>query len=118
MEAHLSKLVGEWSGTARTWLEPGVVCDESQITGTIRPILDGRFVLHEYSGSMAGKPLSGMAIYGFDMVTNKFQSAWIDSFHMSTGIMFSEGERARSLQFWAVMTRAVWKFHDGVGGPR
>lgn len=92
MEAHLSKLVGEWSGTARTWLEPGVVCDESQITGTIRPILDGRFVLHEYSGSMAGKPLSGMAIYGFDMVTNKFQSAWIDSFHMSTGIMFSEGE--------------------------
>lgn len=92
MEAQLSKLVGEWSGTARTWREPDELCDESHITGTIRPILDGRFVLHEYSASMAGKPLSGMAILGFDMLTNKFQSAWIDSFHMSTGIMFSEGE--------------------------
>ena len=31
-------------------------------------------------------------IYGFDLATNKFQVAWVDSFHMSTGILFSEGE--------------------------
>lgn len=41
---------------------------------------------------MAGKPFDGVAIYGFDLATTKFQFAWIDSFHMSTGIMFSEGE--------------------------
>ena len=92
VHAHLSLLVGEWTGAAKTWFEPGVVGDESPMTGRMKAILGGRFILHEYTGSMAGKPFEGVAIYGFDLATNKFQSAWIDSFHMSTGIMFSEGE--------------------------
>jgi hypothetical protein len=61
------------------------------MTGRIKAILDGRFVLHEYRGSLQGKPFEGIAVYGFDLATNKFQSVWADSFHMSTGIMFSEG---------------------------
>ena len=92
VHAHLSLLVGEWTGAAKTWFEPGVVGDESPMTGRMKAILGGRFILHEYTGSMAGKPFEGVAIYGFDLATNKFQSAWIDSFHMSTGIMFSEGD--------------------------
>ena len=90
--ARLAKLVGDWDGTTKTWFEPGVVADESPMTGTIRTILDGRFLIHEYSGSLSSKPFEGVAICGFDLATNKFQSAWIDSFHMSTGIMFSEGD--------------------------
>lgn len=88
----LAKLTGDWSGTTKTWFEPDVLADESPTLGRISEILGGRFVLHEYHGSMAGKPFEGVAIYGFDLNTNKFQSAWIDSFHMSTGIMFSEGD--------------------------
>lgn len=88
----LAELVGEWQGTTKTWFEPDKLADESPITGTIRPLLDGRFVMHEYSSSLQGKPFEGVAIYGFDLATNKFQSAWVDSFHMSTAIMFSEGE--------------------------
>ena len=76
----------------KTWFEPNVVADESPMEGTIRAILDGRFVLHEYSSSLQDKPFNGVAIYGFDLATNKFQVAWVDSFHMSNGIMFSEGE--------------------------
>ncbi len=90
--ASLAALTGEWSGSTKTWFEPGKVADESPMTGKISSILDGRFVLHEYNGSLAGKPFSGIAIYGFDLATKKFQAAWADSFHMSTGIMFSEGE--------------------------
>jgi hypothetical protein len=90
--AHLAKFVGEGKGPTTTWFEPDVVGDESLMTGRIKPILGGRFLLHEYTGSMAGKPFEGIAIYGFDLATNKFQSAWADSFHMSTGMMFSEGE--------------------------
>ena len=88
----LGKLAGEWSGTTQTWFEPDVIADESPMTGTIGPILGGRFVLHEYAGSLSGKPFEGVAIYGFDLATTKFQSAWVDSFHMSTAMMFSDGE--------------------------
>lgn len=90
--AGLAKLVGEWEGMTKTWFEPDVAADESPMSGTMKPILGGRFMLHEYSGELTGKPFKGVAIYGFDLATNKFQSAWVDSFHMSTGIMFSEGE--------------------------
>jgi len=88
----LARLVGEWSGNTKTWFEPDVVADESPMTGTITSILDGRFFLHAYRGEMQGKSFEGVAILGFDLATGKFQSAWVDSFHMSTAIMFSEGE--------------------------
>ena len=90
--ANLARFAGEWTGTTKTWFEPDVVADESPMTGTIKVILGGRFLMHEYSGSLQGKPFEGVAIFGFDIATNKFQMAWVDSFHMSTGIMFSEGD--------------------------
>ena len=34
-----------------------------------------------------------MAFYGYHLGLNKFQSAWIDSFHNNTAIMFSEGKK-------------------------
>ena len=79
-------------GSIKTWFEPDVVGNESPMKGNMTTILGGRSILHEYTGSMAGKPFKGVAIYGFDLATNKFQSAWVDSFHMSTGIVVSEGE--------------------------
>lgn len=92
--AMLASLAGEWSGTTTTWFEPDVVADESPVTGKISPILDGRFLLHEYKGELQGKPFEGLAIIGFDLATRKFQSAWVDSFHMSTAIMLSEGDES------------------------
>ncbi len=90
--ARLAELVGEWQGMTKTWFEPDVLADESPMTGKMSAILDGRFIVHEYIGNLSGTPFEGVAIYGFDIATNKFQSAWIDSFHMSTAIMFSEGD--------------------------
>lgn len=90
----LLKMVGNWHGTAKVYFEPPVIADESPVTGTITPILDGRFLLHEYKGAMQGKSLSGLVIFGYDLNTQKFQSAWIDSYHNGTGIMFSESEKS------------------------
>jgi hypothetical protein len=90
--AYLANLAGEWAGTTKTWFAPGVIADESPMAGTIKPILGGRFLMHEYSGSLSGNTFDGVAIFGFDLATARFQAAWVDSFHMSTGIMFSEGE--------------------------
>ena len=88
----LAALIGNWEGTTKTWFEPGVIADESEMIGTFRPILEGRFVLHEYSGSLSGKPFEGVAIYGYDIPNKTFQISWVDSFHMGTGMMLSTGK--------------------------
>ena len=89
----LSRLVGDWEGTARTWFEPDKIADESPVSGTMRLILGGRFIMHEYQGSFGEKPVEGIAIYGYHLGLQRFQSAWLDSFHNGSAIMFSEGER-------------------------
>jgi hypothetical protein len=89
----LSKLAGEWEGTTTTWFEPDKIADQSPVRATMRLILDGRFIIHEYKGSFGGNPLEGIAIYGYHLGLEKLQSAWIDSFHNGTAIMFSEGKR-------------------------
>jgi hypothetical protein len=87
----LSRLVGEWEGTATTWFEAGKIGDQSPVQGTMRLILGSRFILHEYQGSMQGKRIEGMMILGYHLGLGKIQSAWVDSFHNGTAIMFSEG---------------------------
>ncbi|MEJ7737620.1 MAG: DUF1579 domain-containing protein [Chitinophagaceae bacterium] len=86
----LHLLVGDWEGITRTWFEPNQLADESPMKGTMKAVLDGRFILHEYSGSINSEPFEGLAIYGYHLGSRSFQSAWIDSFHMGTAIMFSE----------------------------
>lgn len=88
----LGRLVGRWSGVTRTWFEPGTLADESASRGRIRAVLDGRFVVHEYEGSLKAKPLFGMAIIGYHLDPGRFTMAWVDSFHMGTATMHSEGE--------------------------
>ncbi len=89
----LARLEGRWHGMTKTYFEPNVLADESPWTGTIVPVLDGRFMKHEYSGSLQGKPLTGIAIYGYNVAARRYQSAWVDSFHNGTAIMFSQQER-------------------------
>lgn len=91
--AQLSKLAGEWEGIARVWFEPGNPVDESPVSGIMRLILGGRFIMHEYKGSFGSKPLEGIAIYGYHPDTKKIQSAWVDSFHTGTAIIYSEGTK-------------------------
>jgi hypothetical protein len=104
----LSRLAGQWEGTTKTWFDPNKLEDESPIRGSIRPLMDGRFMLYEYSSSMGNKPLTGMAIIGFHLDLQKYQLAWIDSFHTGTTIIFSEGNKGDTqmnvLGSWAYVT--------------
>lgn len=88
----LNQLIGEWEGTTKTWFGTDVIVDESPIRGTIKAILGGRFAIHEYKSSFEGNSLEGLVIFGYQIASQKFQAAWVDSFHMSTGIMFSESK--------------------------
>ena len=88
----LRALIGKWEGITRTWFEPGKLADESRITGEFVDVLDGRFVRHTYEGTIQGKRRRGEELIAFNSVTRSFQSSWVDDFHMSDAIMFSQGE--------------------------
>ncbi len=90
-KAFLKSLVGSWEGTCQTWFQPGKLADESKVKGKIVPLLGGRFYRHEYEGSMQGKPRHGEETIAWNAIMKRFQISWIDDFHMSDGIMFSEG---------------------------
>ena len=92
----LSRMVGNWEGTTKVWFDPSKLEDESPVRGTMKLILDGRFILHEYSGSFGGTELTGLAIYGYHLDLEKFQVAWIDSFHTGSAIMFSEAQKGNN----------------------
>ena len=88
----LNKLVGSWEGPVQTWFEPGKLADDSTVKGEFRPFLDGRFIRHTYEGSMQGNPRHGEETIAFNTVTQRFEVAWVDDFHMSYAILFSQGE--------------------------
>ena len=95
-QVFLKSLVGSWEGTCRTWFQPGKLADESKVRGEFRLILDGRFLRHTYEGTLQGKPRSGEETIVFNSVKKKFQTSWVDDFHMNYGILFSEGDRTKT----------------------
>lgn len=95
-QAFLNSLVGTWEGTCRTWFRPGELADESRVQGEFKLILGGRFLRHTYEGKLQGKPRTGEETIAFNSVKKKFQTSWVDDFHMNYGIMFSEGDRTET----------------------
>ena len=90
----LHGLAGSWDGVSRTWIDPERVPDESRSTARIAAILGGRFIRIEYRGTVMGKDHAGEMLIGYEPGEDRFTAAWVDSFHMATGIMMSAGERA------------------------
>lgn len=89
----LNLLAGNWQGKQSTWFESQEMAEEHQVTGSIWPVLGGRFMLHEYRAHCAGKSFEGMAIYGYNLEDDLFQSVWMESPGMGTAMRFAEGHR-------------------------
>jgi len=90
----LSKYAGDWEGMASTWFEPGKAPDISPIKGKISQVLGGKFMMHEYEGSLMGKPFTGIMLIGYHLQSSSWKYAWIDSTHTGTDIMFNTGADA------------------------
>ncbi|MDO9087366.1 MAG: DUF1579 domain-containing protein [Anaerolineaceae bacterium] len=84
----LASLVGKWQGMTKTWFEPDKLADESPWQGEFRLVLGGRFLFYTYHGSMQGKPLEGMAMLGYNPQRQRYEMAWVDTFHNGSAIMF------------------------------
>jgi hypothetical protein len=90
----LTKDAGTWLGKNTMWMGPGTEAVKSDSTTTITPMLDGRFVKLEMAGEMPGMgPYLGFAISGYDNVSKKFVSTWIDNH--GTGLATGEGELSK-----------------------
>jgi hypothetical protein len=103
MHQWLAQSVGTWAGKTTMWHAPGMEPMKSECTSVITPMMDGRFTRCEVNGDMPGMgPFSGFGIYGFDNVSQKFQSAWLDN--CGTGIMVGTGELSSD------KTTLTWNF--------
>ncbi len=87
------KAMGATAGTydlkIKGWHEPGAPVTEDVGTAKRSVILGGRVLVEEFNGSMMGQPFTGHGMRGYDNVTGKYWSTWMDS--MSTGVMLSKG---------------------------
>ncbi|MEM9646357.1 MAG: DUF1579 family protein [Planctomycetota bacterium] len=121
----LTPLLGRWQGKCRTWFQPGKLADESDVSGEFVPLFGGRFVRHSYHGSIEGRDRFGEETLAVDGITNAYQSSWMDDFHMSQAIMFSEGfatetgfkvtgryETGLDAPAWSWRTEYEWRDRD------
>jgi hypothetical protein len=91
MHEHLAKATGVWSGKSTMWMGPGAEPIKSECVSTVTPIMDGRFIKYEMKGDMPGMgPYNGFGLYGYDNVSQEFNSTWIDNH--STGMMRGTGK--------------------------
>ena len=107
----LAQLVGGWTGVTKLWLEPDVLSDDSPVLGSIPLVLDGRFAIYLYQGSIEGEPQHGMFIFGYNTTTDQYEASWVDSFHNNTAIMFCVGS-AKENGF-----SVLGSYPDPTGGP-
>jgi Protein of unknown function (DUF1579) len=91
MQEFLARDAGTWRGKTTMTMYPGAEPMTSECTSTVTPIMDGRYTKVEMSGEMPGMgAFTGFGINGFDNVSQKFVSTWIDN--QGTGIMYGTGE--------------------------
>ena len=94
MHKLLASDAGTWEAKTSMMMYPGAEHMESVGTTTITPIMDGRYIHMEIAGEMPGMgPYQATGVCGFDNVSQKFVSGFIDNH--STGLMTGTGELSR-----------------------
>ena len=85
----LEPLVGTFDAKVRTWMDPSRPPDDTVGTSVNTWALGDRFVQIKYEGVFLGESFNGIGYTGYDNVTKKYQSSWMDT--ASTAMMLSVG---------------------------
>ena len=85
----LAQEVGTYDVVMKNYENPDGPPMESTGTATRTTIYDGRIMVEDYESDFMGAPFTGRGMTGYDNVSGKYWSTWMDS--MSTGLMVSEG---------------------------
>lgn len=119
----LAELEGTWDAEMKMWMDPEGEPMTQRMTAERRMIMDGRFLEETFSGSFMGEPFRGYGLIGFDNVSGRYESLWVDNH--STSMLQAEGEwdeAEDALVFRGVYTdpatgeekktRSVWRTGD------
>ena len=112
VHAQLVRMAGQWEGRFRIWFEPGKLADEAVQRGSIRVLLGGRVLLHEYTGRCNCELTEGVALIAYHLDEHRYETAWAESFGTGTSIMFSTGVSGDP------RLSMLGSYGDGQGGPR
>jgi hypothetical protein len=85
----IARMAGDWTFTNKMWMGPGAPPNEGSGTMHGEMILGGRYLHAVWKGSFMGQSFEGHATEGYDNLTKKHVSSWVDN--MGTGIMYSTG---------------------------
>lgn len=85
----IEQFVGEWDTKMTMWMEPSAPPTVETGTTTNTAVHDDRRVRMEYRGQFMGQPFEGVGYSGYDNVTGKYYSSWMDN--TSTGLHVSQG---------------------------
>jgi Protein of unknown function (DUF1579) len=85
----LARRAGEYVTVSKFSLKPGEPPMESKGNAKIKSVVDGRFLLEEHTGTMLGKPYTGLRLLGYNNATKKYEATW--TYSMATGMMSLSG---------------------------
>lgn len=81
--------VGTWDVSCKYFMEPGAPPLESKAVDTVTA-LGGFWTVGRFVGEFMGQPFYGMSSMGYDPMTKKYRTTWIDS--ISPAIFILDGE--------------------------
>ncbi len=86
----LAVMVGSWD-TKMEALSADMAAFNSTGSATFEPVMDGRFIKQNYSGSMMGAPMTGVGLSGYNKASKQYEGVWYDS--MSTALYMVKGDK-------------------------
>jgi len=89
--AYLKRFAGSWTAKTTMWTFPGQPPTDGGGAIQGRLIMDGRFVVMDFKGTMMGQPFEGFQTTGYDNMQKKYLTLWIDN--TSTSFFFLSGNR-------------------------
>jgi len=108
----LAEMAGSWLVTSECWMSPSGPSEKGSGTSTMKPVMDGRFIQEDFSGSLPMGPFHGMGLMGFDNGTGHYQHVWVAD--TGTGMLYSTGDVKGDVvsfhgEMWCPLTKAVRK---------
>jgi len=86
----LARYAGEWTYTARHFMQPGAPAMETTGTSAGEMVLKGNYLRYEIRGSFGGMDWVGIWHLGFDTVKKEYVGIWMDDHNpvpsMSRGV--------------------------------
>jgi hypothetical protein len=87
----LAGFVGTWRGLCQLWLDADAPPEEDQVELQAELLLGGRWLRLCTSGTALGQRHAGEMLIGYHKDAQRYELAWVDSFHTATSIMLSTG---------------------------